>query len=91
MTGEESRRLHFCFLDSTGRNCNRNTPAPVKGNGVDALLTTWMILMQARWLKLRSSMMMRRLGHWSGSFIRSCRNWCARIARAERLKRTFPK
>ena len=76
---------------SLWQNCNRNALLPVIANGVDALSTTWMILMQARWLKLRSSMMMRRLGHWSGSFIRSCRNWCARIARAERLKRTFPK
>jgi len=52
---------------------------------------TWMILTQARWLKLRSSMMMKRLAYWSGSFIRLWRNWCARIGHVERLRRIFAK
>ena len=60
-------------------------------NGVDALSITWMILTQARWLKLRSSMMMRRLARLCGSFIRWSQKWSARIVRAERPRRTFAK
>ena len=76
---------------SLWQNCNRNALLPVIANGVDALSTTWMILMQARWLTLRSSMMMRRLAYWSGSFIRSCSKWSARTVRVERRRRIFAK
>jgi hypothetical protein len=44
--------------------CNRNALLPVIGNGVDALSMTWMILTQARWFRLRFSMMMKRLARW---------------------------
>jgi hypothetical protein len=45
--------------------CNRNALLPVIGNGVDALSMTWMILTQARWFRLRfSMMMMKRLARW---------------------------
>ena len=37
-------------------------------NGVDALSITWMILTQARWLKLRFKMTMRQLVRWCDSF-----------------------
>ena len=73
------------------RSCNQSAAATVMCIGVDALSITWMILTQARWLKLRSSMMMKRLAHWSGSFIRLWQNWCARIDHVERLRRTFAK
>ena len=76
---------------SLWQNCNRNALLPVTANGVDALSTTWMILMQARWLTLRFSMMMRRLTHWFGSFIRSWSKWSARTVRAERRRRIFAK
>jgi hypothetical protein len=33
-------------------------------NGVDALSITWMILTQARWLRLRLKMTMRQLARW---------------------------
>jgi len=61
------------------------------GTGVDALSITWMIQMQARWFMLRSNTTMRRLAHWSGSFIHSWQESCVRIARAERLRRIFAK
>jgi hypothetical protein len=73
------------------QNCNRNALLPVIANGVDALSTTWMILMQARWLTLRSSMMMRRLAHWFGGYIRLWSKWSARTVRAERRRRIFAK
>jgi hypothetical protein len=45
--------------------CNRNALLPVIDNGVDALSSTWMILTQARWFRLRfSMMMMKRLARW---------------------------
>ena len=47
--------------------------------------------MQARWLRLRSSMTMRLLAHWSGSFIRLWQKWSVRTVRAERLRRIFVK
>ena len=64
---------------------------PVIGNGVDALLTTWMILTQARWFRLRFSMMMKQLGRWCVGFIRWSQKWFGRIVRAERPRRTFAK
>ena len=73
------------------QTCNRNALLPVIGNGVDALSITWMILTQARWFRLRFSMMMKRLARWCVVFIRWSQKWCARIARAERPKRTFAK
>ncbi len=48
-------------------------------NGVDALSITWMILTQARWLKLRFKMTMRQLARWCDSFIRSLPKSSARI------------
>jgi hypothetical protein len=45
--------------------CNRNALSLVIGNGVDALSITWTILTQARWFRLRfSMMMMMRLARW---------------------------
>ena len=63
----------------------------VIGNGVDALSITWMILTQARWFRLRFSMMMTQLGRWCVSFIRWWQKWFGRIVRAERPRRTFAK
>src|SRR5260370_24635224 len=40
----------FLFVDPT-TTCNRNVSRPVLVNRVDAISTTLMILMQARWLK----------------------------------------
>ncbi len=71
--------------------CNRNRPLPVTGNGVDALSTTWMILMQARWLLLRCSMTMKQLARWCESFIPWSPRSSAPIGRAEPRRRTFAK
>ena len=60
-------------------------------NGVDALSITWMILTQARWFRLRFSMMIKQLGRWSVSFIRWSQKWFGRTVRAERPRRTFAK
>ncbi len=59
------RRL--CAPNMYTETCNRNALLPVIGNGVDALSMAWMILMQARWCRLRFSnlMMMKRLARWS--------------------------
>jgi len=73
------------------QTCNRNPPLPVIGNGVDALLTTWMILMQARWFRLRFSMMMKQLARWCGGFIRLWPKSSGRIDRVEPRRRTFAK
>ena len=51
--------------------------------GVDALSITWMILTQARWLKLRFKMTMKQLARWCDSFIRWLPKSSARIGRAE--------
>ena len=50
-----------------------------------------MILTQARWFRLRLSMMMKQLGRWSVSFIRWSQKWSGRTVRAERARRTFAK
>ena len=73
------------------QTCNRNAPLQVIDNGVDALLTTWMILMQARWFRLRSSMTMTQLARWCGTFIRWLQKSSGRTVRAERPRRTFAK
>jgi Ca2+-binding EF-hand superfamily protein len=64
---------------------------PVIGNGVDALSITWMILTQARWLKLRFKMTMKQLARWSDSFIRWLPKSSARIGRAELRKKISAK
>jgi len=73
------------------QTCNRNPPLPVIGNGVDTLSTTWMILTQARWFRLRFSMMTKQLGRWCVSFIRWSQKWLRRIDRVEQTRRTFAK
>src|SRR6476646_8858742 len=73
------------------QSCNRNAPLPVIGNGVDTLSTTWMILTQARWFRLRFSMMMKQLARWCGSFIRLWSKSSGRIDHAEPRRRTFAK
>ena len=50
-----------------------------------------MILTQARWFRLRLSMMMKQLGRWSVSSIRWSQKWFGRIVHAERPRRTFAK
>jgi hypothetical protein len=93
------RNNGYKFLCGTGawhkrlytENCNQSTLAPVIVNGVDAFSTTWMILTQARWFRLRFSMMIKQLGRWSVSFIRWSQKWFGRIVRAERPRRTFAK
>ena len=73
------------------QTCNRNLPLAVTANGVDTLLNTWTILTQARWFRLRFSMMMKQLGRLCVSFIRWLQKWYGRIVRAERPRRTFAK
>jgi hypothetical protein len=51
------------------RSCNQSAAEPVMITGVDALSITWMILAQARWLRLRFKMMMRQLALWCDGFI----------------------
>lgn len=58
---------------------------------VDTFTTTWMILMQALWLQLRFSTMMKRLANWFAVFIRLSQKWCERIDRGALLKRIFAK
>jgi len=48
-------------------------------------------MMHARWLKLRSSMTMKRLANWCGGFIRLSQKWCAPIERDELRRRIFAK
>jgi hypothetical protein len=50
-----------------------------------------MILTQARWLLLRSSMTMRQLARWCGGFIRWSLKSSAPIDRAEPRRKTFAK
>ena len=50
-----------------------------------------MIPTQARWFRLRFSMMIKQLGRWSVSFIRWSQKWSGRTVRAEQLRRTFAK
>jgi hypothetical protein len=54
--------------DKDARSCNQSAAEPVMVNGVDALSIKWMILTQARWLKLRFKMTMRQLARWCASF-----------------------
>lgn len=73
------------------QRCNRNYPRSVITHGVDTLTTTWMILMQALWLRLRFNTMTKRLANWFAVFIRLSQKWCARIDHAALLKRIFAK
>jgi hypothetical protein len=50
-----------------------------------------MILMQARWWKLRCGTMMKQLANWFAVYIRLWGKWCARIDRDELLRRIFAK
>ena len=50
-----------------------------------------MILTQARWFRVRFSMMIKQLGRWCVSFIRWSQKWSGRTVRAEQLRRTFAK
>jgi len=52
-------------------------------DGVDALSITWMILMQARWLRVRFKMMMKQLARWCDGFIRWLPKSSAHIDRVE--------
>jgi hypothetical protein len=60
-------------------------------NGVDALSITWMILTQARWLKLRFKMTMRQLARWCDSFIRWLSKSSAHIGPVEPRRKTSAK
>ena len=81
-----------CLAQASVRtNCNQSAPPSVIVYGVDALSTTWMILTQARWFRLRFSMMIKQLARWCGSFIRWSQKSSGRIDRAEPPRRTFAK
>jgi hypothetical protein len=73
------------------QNCNQSAAVAVIATGVDALSITWIILTQVRLFMLRSSMMMTRLAHWCGSFIRWWPKSSMLIDRVERMKRIFAK
>ena len=73
------------------RSCNQSAAEPVMVNGVDALSITWMILTQARWLKLRFKMTMRQLARWCDSFIRWLPRSSVRIGRVEPRRKTSAK
>jgi hypothetical protein len=60
-------------------------------NGVDALSITWMILTQARWLKLRFKMTTRQLARWCDGSIRWLPKSSVRIGRVELRRKTFAK
>ena len=47
--------------------------------------------MQALWLQLRFSTIMKRLANWFAVFIRLSQKWCGRIDRDALLKRIFAK
>src|SRR5262245_6608866 len=65
------------------RSCNPSATEPVMINGVDALSITWMILTQARWLRLRFKMTMTQLARWCDDFIRWLPRSSVRIDRVE--------
>jgi len=65
------------------RSCNQSAAEPVMVNGVDALSITWMILTQARWLRLRFKMTMRQLARWCAGFIRWLSRSSVRIGSVE--------
>src|SRR5439155_4722992 len=73
------------------QNCNQSAPASVITTTVDALSNTWMILTQARWFRLRFSMMMKQLARWCSGFIRRWQKSSGRIDHAEPPRRTFAK
>ena len=60
-------------------------------NGVDALSITWMILTQARWLKLRFKMTTRQLARWCDGFIRWLPKSSVRIGPVEPRRKTSAK
>src|SRR5215467_10694030 len=65
------------------RSCNQSAAGPVMITGVDALSITWMILTQARWLRLRFKMTMRQLARWCDGFIRWSPKSSVHIGRVE--------
>src|SRR5215475_5258386 len=65
------------------RSCNQSAAEPVMVNGVDALSITWMILMQALWLKLRFKTTTTQLARWCDGFIRWLPRSSVRIERVE--------
>jgi hypothetical protein len=58
---------------------------------VDALSITWMILMQARWLRLRFEMTTRQLARWCDDFIRSLQRSSVHTGRVERQRKISAK
>jgi hypothetical protein len=60
-------------------------------NGVDALSITWMILTQARWLKLRFKTMTTQLARLCDDFIRWLPKSYARIGPVEPRRKTSAK
>jgi len=60
-------------------------------NGVDALSIAWMILTQARWLRLCFKMTMRQLARWCDGFIRWLPGSSVRIERVELRRKTSAK
>src|SRR5215831_3697072 len=71
------------------RSCNQSAVRPVMLNGVDALSSTWMILTQAFWLRLRFKTTTKQLASWCDGFIRWWPGSSARIGRVEHRRRTF--
>jgi hypothetical protein len=60
-------------------------------DGVDALSITWMILTQARWLKLRFKMTTTQLARWYDGFIRWLPGSSVPIGRVEPRRKTSAK
>ena len=60
-------------------------------NGVDALSSTWMILTQALWLKLRFKTTTKQLARWCDGFIRWLPRSSVRIGRVAPRRRTSAK
>jgi hypothetical protein len=73
------------------RSCNQSAAGPVMITGVDALLITWMILTQARWLKLRFKMTMKQLARWCDGFIRWSPRSSVHIGPVEHRRKTSAK
>jgi hypothetical protein len=59
--------------------------------GVDALSIAWMILTQARWLKLRFKTTTTQLARWCNGYIRWLPKSSARTGRAELRRKTSAK
>ena len=96
VTDEERVRLQKKFspikaLRRDGGFCNRLAQKAVFAGSVDTISNTWMILMLARWFKLRSHMMTTQLVSWLNNCIRSSQKSSGAIGHAEPLKKTFAK